>query len=264
MTDAIFRTEDGRFVPTRRAGSPWGDDVLHGGPPAGLLARAIERFIDDPAMQVCRFTIDLFRPVPMAPLTVSTRTVRAGRRIHVVESTLQADGVDVCRATGLLLRVSADSGMQPSPAVAPPAGPEGIASASLGGGQRSAEPRREGFHTAAEVRPAPRTQEGGPATAWIRIPVPLIAGEELTPLVRTVATVDFVNAVGGAHWSGGLGTINVDTTLYLHRPSVGEWIALQAERAFEPTGLGVSAALVFDTNGLVGRATQAVLANRMT
>lgn len=264
MTDAIFLPQDGHFVPTKRAGSPWGDEVLHGGPPAGLLAGAIERFVDDAEMQVCRFTIDLFRPVPMAPLTVSTRTVRAGRRIHVVESTLRAEGVDVCRATGLLLRATTGSGIQPVGAISPPPGPDGIESSVLGAGVRSAGPRRQGFHTTAEIRRVPAMQEGGPAAAWISIPVLMVAGEAITPLVRAAATSDFVNAIGGINRPAEMGTINADTTLYLQRPPRGEWIALQVERSVEATGLGVSAALVFDVDGLVGRATQAVLANRMT
>ena len=264
MTDAVYRPEEGRFVPTKKAGSPWGDDVQHGGPPAGLLARAIERFAGAPDMHVSRLTIDLFRPVPMAPVEVTARTVRAGRRIHVVEATLCADGVDVCRASGLLLRTTTEGGIRAGGAMASPPGPDGIDTSALGAGLRSPGPRREGFHTAVEFRRPPRTEETGPVVAWIRMPMPLVDGETVTPLVRIAATADFVNAIGSSGSSAGMGFINVDSTVYLHRPPAGEWIGMQVERSLEPDGVGVAAALLFDQHGLVGRATQAVLANRMT
>ena len=264
MTDAVYRPEEGRFVPTKKAGSPWGDDVQHGGPPAGLLARAIEQLAAAPDMHVSRLTIDLFRPVPMAPVAVTARTVRAGRRIHVVEATLQAGGVDVCRASGLLLRTTADGGSRAGGGVAPPPRPDGIETHVTGAEPRPPVPRREGFHTAVEFRRLPRTQETGPVVAWIRMPMPLVDGEEMTPLVRIAAIADFVNAIGSGSSPAGMGFINVDSTIYLHRPPTGEWIGMQVERSLEPDGVGVAAALLFDDHGLVGRATQAVLANRMT
>lgn len=228
MTEAVFRREDDRFLPTEQAGSPWGDSVLHGGPPAGLLAREIQRFAAAPEMQVVRLTIDLFRPVPMAPLALSARTARAGRRIHVVDATLSAGGIDVCRASGLLLH-TAETPI-PEESMSAPRGPESIESSSLPGGARPRSEGRQGFHTAIEVR-------------W-------------------VATVsDFVNAMSGAPWAGGARFINTDSTIYLHRMPAGEWIGLQAERSVTPVGVGWASALLFDTKGLVGRATQALLAN---
>jgi len=47
MPDAIFIPEGDTFVPTDLARSPWGPNLLHGGPPAGLLARAIEHAVHD-------------------------------------------------------------------------------------------------------------------------------------------------------------------------------------------------------------------------
>src|SRR5262249_34573641 len=123
-------------------------------------------------------------------------------------------------------------------------------------------PFREGFHTTCEIRRAARRGEGGPAVGWVRMPLPLVAGEELSPLVRLAACCDFVNAIGSGGRNTGFGTINTDCTIYVHRYPVGEWICLQVERAVEPYGLGVSAATLFDLECAIGRAQQAVLANQ--
>jgi len=43
MTPALFIPEGERFIPTELSRGPWTDDAQHGGPPAALLARAVER-----------------------------------------------------------------------------------------------------------------------------------------------------------------------------------------------------------------------------
>ncbi len=264
MTIAALFVQDGdTFVPTEHSGSPWGDTLMHGGPPAGLLARAIERFEPDPEMQVTRLTIDLFRPVPKVPLSLATRSVRAGRRIHVVEAAVSAGGIEVCKATGLLLRRSSIALPINEAAVAMPPNVDGIETSKLARGMQDDRPPRQGFHTTIEARWVTQRAEPGPRIAWLRMPLPLILGEPLSPLVRTAALSDFVNALSGISGGGKLGFINTDTTLYLHRYPEGEWIALEVSRQLEPHGLGVSRANLYDQHGPVGTAVQAVLANTM-
>ncbi|MBI2761713.1 MAG: thioesterase family protein [Chloroflexi bacterium] len=264
MTDAIFIPDGDMFVPTPRAGSPWGAGLLHGGPPAGLLARAIERFAGTPEMQVTRLTVDLFRPVPAQPLRVETRSVRAGNRIHAVEASLFAGDTEVTRASGLLLRTT-DLEISP-PRVEMPPGPEGIETGSMQGGPAWRGPRPEnmpqGFHTTIEVRWAPRADAIGPAFAWIRVPVPFVAGEATSPLVHIASISDFGSAFSGMSTPGGSSYINADITLYLHRLPAGDWIGLQAERRAEPNGLGVASAVLYDADGPVGRTAHAQLANQ--
>ena len=104
MPNAIFRIEGERFVPTEHAESPWSPSGLHGGPAAGLLARAIERTAAAEDLLVTRLTVDLFRQVPNAPLEVTTRVIRQGRRIQATEASIWHEGVEISRASGLLLQ----------------------------------------------------------------------------------------------------------------------------------------------------------------
>jgi hypothetical protein len=263
VTDALFVLEDGLYVPTDRAGSPWSDTTVHGGPPAGLLARGVEQFAASEEMHVARLTIDLFRPVPKQPLELAARTVREGKRIHVVESSLLAGGVEVCRAVGLLLRrqeTGHPGGVDMS--LMPP-GPDGIETASLAGRPDPVRPVRDGFHRQIEVRWVARPGESGPAVAWLRTPVAMVQGEEWTPLERLAALSDFVNPLSGSGARGTVGFINVDSSIHIHRQPRGEWIGMRVERAVEPYGIGVAHAILFDAEGPVGRCTQTALANQM-
>lgn len=268
MNDAIFHREGDTFVPTDLARSPWGPQLLHGGPPAGLLARAVEQATPDPAMHVARLTIDLFRPVPRAPLTVETRVVREGNRIKVMEASLIAGGVEVSRASALLLRqseVELPANVLPTGDIE---GPHGIETTGLSAvfGRRppapsGAEPHG-GFHTTVEARRVSGVPGSGQATAWIRIPVPFIAGEETSPFVRVAATSDFGNALGNIRPSEQVGFINADITLYLHRMPEGEWIGLETRGAAQPHGLGMVETVLHDESGTIGRVVQALIVNR--
>ena len=267
MTDAIFTRDGERFVPTKLAGSPWGPGLLHGGPPAGLLARAVERAAASPDLHVARLTIDLFRPVPMQPLAVETRVLREGRRIQVLEASLVANGVEVSRATGLLLRQT-EVALPPAalPLAAYLQGPEDLAETGLGfvpeGDERPPFRGLPGFHTTVEVRRVAGAMGTGKGTAWIRIPVPFVEGEETTPLVRVAATSDFGNALGHIRPSEEVGFINADITLYLHRVPGGEWICLETSGTAEPHGLGLVESVVHDVHGPLGRVVQALIVNR--
>lgn len=266
---AIFIPEGGRFIPTELAASPWGAQVLHGGPPSGLLARAIEHAHADPEMHVSRITVDLFRPVPRQPLHTTARTVREGRRIAVVEASLFAGETEVSRATALLLRQSeVDLPGEHLPAGATLPGPEGIPTTGLSellaadspaGSPRPQMEGVRGFHTTIEVRRV--DARPGAGTAWIRIPVPFVLGEETTPLVRVAATADFGNALGHIRAGASIGFINADISLYLHRMPVGEWVALQSHGSAQPHGVGIVETIVHDPSGPVGRVVQALLAN---
>jgi acyl-CoA thioesterase len=269
MTDAIFTPDGDFFSPTDLAGSPWGPAVLHGGPPAGLLARAVELSNSEPDMHVSRLTIDLFRPVPKQPLRTTTEVVREGRRIRVVQASLFAGDLEVSRASALFLRQSElelpEAHRVPD---LPHDGPEGLPTGRLFSQPRGGEedriampPQLPGFHTTVEVKRAGGVAGSGYAIAWIRIPVPFIAGEETTPLVRMAATSDFGNALGNIRASERVGFINADITLYLHRPPEGEWICLETQSYAQPHGLGIVESKVYDAGGPVGRVVQALIVN---
>lgn len=276
MPDAVFRRDGDRFIPTRLAASAWGESVLHGGPPCGLLARAIELAAPAPGLHLARLTVDLFRAVPLAPLEVHTEAVRTGRRIVAMRASILAEGVEVSRAHGVLLRPTAPA-TSDAPAHAndandaPPPGPDGIETLTL-----SRRPPSEplppgmppGFHAFVETRwlSAPGDDRPG---AWFRMPWPLVEGEETTPVQRAAALADFGNALAGGAGGHGratggataAGMINTDVTLYMARPPRGEWLCLRLDQLSTRDGLGFVAIEQFDVDGRFGHSVQARLAN---
>lgn len=104
MPNAIFTRDGDRYVPTELARGPWTPQAQHGGAPAALLARIVERRAGGEAMFVARLTIELLRPVPIAPLATRARIVRPGRKVQLVEASLFDGATEVARCTALRIR----------------------------------------------------------------------------------------------------------------------------------------------------------------
>src|ERR1700729_885920 len=103
MAESIFVGDGDLFTPTEHARGPWDPRALHGGAPAALIAAAFERIEPGAKLPFARLSFEFLRPVPMAPLKVSTRVSRPGRRVQALEAELSTEGVTVCRATALRL-----------------------------------------------------------------------------------------------------------------------------------------------------------------
>jgi hypothetical protein len=261
MTDAIFHVEGDRAIPTELARGPWSPDAQHGGPAAALLARALERADPGPASFVARLTIELLRPVPLTPLVVRARTVRPGRKVQWLEATLLANDAEVARATALRLRVDPSLDL-PVPDLGPtPLPPPG---ASEPFGIEFPQAASTGFWQAMELRVAAGSfVEVGEATIWFRLVVPVVAGEDPTPLQRVAAAADFGNGVSAALERGRYLFINPDLTIYLHRDAVGEWVALEARTFAESRGVGLAESAVHDERHRIGRSLQSLLLDRL-
>jgi hypothetical protein len=93
----------------------------------------------------------------------------------------------------------------------------------------------------------------------MRLRLPLLPGQALTPLARLAATADFGNGVGAALPFDRFLFINADLSVHLWRQPRGEWIGLDAETVIEPGGMGLAQSVLHDEDGAVGRAFQTLV-----
>jgi hypothetical protein len=261
--DAVFHPDGARLVPTQLARGPWSAGAQHGGGPAALLARAVESADPGPADFVARMTVELLRPVPLTPLEVKVTTTRPGKKVQWLEATLIAEGVEVAQARALRLR-TADLGLpQVAPEAPPMPGPDDARPFQIVPPLGRDVPDL-GFWTAMELRQVRGAWTvPGPAGVWFRLRVPIVAGEEPSPLQRVAAAADFGNGISAALERGAHLFINPDLTIYLHRMPAGPWIGLDASTAVEPVGIGLAASTLHDEHGAIGRSLQALLIDRL-
>ena len=101
--------------------------------------------------------------------------------------------------------------------------------------------------------------EPGPATVWLRMRQPLVAGEEPTPLQRALVVADVGNGVSATLDFRRFLFINVDLTVQLERMPAGEWICIDAVTLPQPHGVGTTESVLFDREGRIGRGLQTLL-----
>lgn len=264
MAEALFRRDGDFYVPTENAGGPWSPDYLHGGPPTGLLAWALERAAADSGLRLTRLTTDLLRPVPAQPLTIKMETVRAGRRLRVLQADLKADGALVSRATALYLeQVPLDVPEHARFPVDTLPGREGPAltlTQISARGRDVPQLKLPGLHTTAEVHLIDGVRGRGEGRVWMRLPIPVVAGEPCSTTVQAATLSDFGNGIGQLHVADNVGSINADISLYLTRPPSGEWIGFDARARMGDNGNGLVETRLFDDDGPIGRVLQATLA----
>lgn len=260
--EAIFTGQDGRFVATELARGPWDPDAQHGGAPAALLIREFERLAAAEGMQIARVTYELLRPAPLGELVVEAAVSREGRRVQLLEGALRRpDGVEVVRARGLrVLRAAA--GEESTEIEPPPPGPEHGREHEAGDGGFWPPHRPLFAPDGIEIRFVEGVFGRGPATAWFRLRVPIVAGEDPSPLQRLAAAGDFGNGISAVLPWDRYVFINPDLTLYLDRPPAGEWICLKSRTLVPPDGVGLAESVLYDQRGRVGRAVQSLLVAR--
>jgi len=206
--------------------------------------------------QLGRITYEVMRPVPIGPVSVSAEVLRPGRRVEMFGASLaDGEGNEVMRAQGWRLAARELSFDEPPGRPQAPPGPEAAEDRPFADtGQET------GYHTATEYRFLEGAfRELGPATVWMRMRVPLLPGEEPTPLQRVLVVADSGNGVSAAlDWERYL-FINVDLSVHLSRMPEGEWVCLDAVTLPEPNGVGIADTALFDERGAIGRAAQTLL-----
>lgn len=262
---SIFRRDGDRFHPTSFAQGPWHDGSQHGGPMMGLLARAVELHPADKPMQVTRFTVDMMRAAPMAPVSTRVRTLRAGRSVELLEAWLLCGGEECARASAMRFRLHELA--IPESFTRGAARPElpPAADFTFFGESSREQAGADAFWKSVEMRPATGSET---PTVWYRMRVPLVEGEEITPLQRVAAVSDFtytapmvrhVEAQGSLATLAPIVSINPDTTLNLHRPLEGDWVCLDVRVVYDTRGAGSASARLFDQRGAIGYSSQSIL-----
>ena len=224
----------------------------HGGPPAALLARAVDR---DPNKLVARVAFDILKPVPLAPLTVTSNVVRPGKRVELVEAALIHEGAPVMRASAWRVRTTEqplDSNERPNPYPGPEEG-------KAPSGFFSGEVENQYLHSMEWCFIENEFLKPGPSVAWLRMRIPLVDGEETSPLARVVIAADSASGISSeldfSRWL----FINPDLTVVLDRLPEGEWVCLDARTVVPGNGVGLATSRIYDRKGEIGGTAQTLL-----
>jgi hypothetical protein len=243
------------FHATGSTVGPWTPRAQHGGPPAALLTRTVERLpstIEGPS-QIARLTFEILGPVPVGDVRVAAEVVRPGRTVELIESSLSADGRTAIRARVWRMRTED---------LTLPADPAGAGTPPPPLPSRPADFGDDlwGYLHAVEWRfVAGHFEQTGPARVWTRLRVPVVDGEEPSGLQRAVAVADSGNGLSGLLDFTEWWFINTELTVHAYRQPVGEWVYLDARTSMDGGGVGLAQTRLCDERGSFGAGAQALL-----
>ncbi|MBX3485401.1 thioesterase family protein [Phenylobacterium sp.] len=251
--EPFFRKEGDLFLPTRAGIGPWTADSLHGRLIIGLLGAEIERQYRTPEYMPARLTVDMYRLPDLSPVEVVTRVVKDGYRIKVVDAEFISGGQSAGRATCQLLRRTGnalgkvwapDNWDAPKPADMPP--PE----------QRPMGGMWDMRRIAGDFG-----VPGHPRRVWMAEVRDLVEGEPFTPFARVATAADFVSPFANSG-DQGLGYINSDVTIYLHREPVTDWVGFDVTGHGATDGVAIGECRLYDEQGVIGAASCTALAQK--
>jgi hypothetical protein len=253
--EAFFVEDRGVLLPTELCRGPWSPDHQHGGPPAALLARALEGVgLTTEDAQIARMSVEFLRPVPLAPLRVEAQVQRPGRKVELALASLYAGDQEVARATSLKVRrkiLDLPDVDVSSEAFVPPAELSDFVFPFFTGDV--------GYHTAMQVRLARGVFGSGSVAAWFRMRHPLLPGETPSPFQRVMIAADSGNGISVVLEFPRWLFINPDLTVHLFRQPAGEWVLLDSRTLPADTGVGLTDTRLHDEQGLIGRSCQSLL-----
>jgi hypothetical protein len=258
---AVFTRDGDVWHPSVLSRGPWDPRAQHGGAPSALFAHVAESAMAEAGWQLSRLSVELVKPVPVAPLATRVNAAPPTRATARLTIDLLAGEVLVARAHALMLRsqslelpagLPAPSTPRMLPLPADCSEPLRIPGLPLSGVSF--------YETAMTTRAAQGdVSQGGPAAAWFKLAVPLIDGVATSPAMRAAAAADFGNGLSWVLPAERILFSNADLSLHLYRPPAGEWVGLMAETLVDAGGAGIAQSRLYDEQGPIGIAVQTLV-----
>jgi hypothetical protein len=259
VTPTSFFVADGGGVyqPTLLTSGPWDPRLQHAGPPSALLAREIERSLPtETPFHVARVTVEIMKPIPVAPVRVAAVPLRAGRKVQWLTADLTgSDGTLLARASAVCIRQAEIPVPKPGDSNEDPlSSPAESAEFDMHFFQSPVS-----YRTGMDMRVARGTFGSGKISVWMRMRYPLVADEKPSPLQRVMIAADSGNGVSMMLDVRKYMFMNPDLTAYLHRLPVGEWVCLDARTIPQDNGVGLAETRLLDEQGTIGRSMQSLI-----
>jgi len=94
----IHREIDGQGIVTARyrstinAQGAWNSNEQHMAPATGVICAELEQFSPRENMRIGRISLDIYGLIELGEIEIITRTIRAGKTIELIESTMKGKG----------------------------------------------------------------------------------------------------------------------------------------------------------------------------
>jgi hypothetical protein len=246
------------YTSTAATQSPWQLDLQHGGPPAALLTREIEKSVADEPLVVGKVEVDFLGPIPQGRCAVAVDVLRPGRQVRQVQALMsfpEHGDRPVVAARAWLFSIEPGRAPATTRATLVPPLPGPQPQRFFAGLDPS-----WGYGPSIEWRfSTGGFREVGAAQVWTRVRVPLVDDEPTSDLQRMLVVADSTNGISAALPMDRWLSIPPALTVVVRRAPAGEWFMLDAQTSIEAQGTGVAQSTIVDEQGICAHVLQPLL-----
>ncbi|WP_201544031.1 thioesterase family protein [Psychrobacter immobilis] len=241
------------YKPTQHAQGAWNQHEQHMAAATGLLTHELIQFAPQANMRIARISLDILGLIPLDDFVITTRCIRPGKTIELIESVMSSGG-RACisaRAWRLLTQdTSAIAGLEDQNATQHPDElPVWEEMKSWPGG----------FVKSVNLV-ANSARRAGKGMVWITNDTAMVEGEPTNDVVHLLGMVDLANGIvprlglelDDLQWM----FPNTDLQIHMHRIPRGRWLGLEAVQQYGADGIGITSAVLHDVYGPFGRSEQ--------
>lgn len=245
------------YKPTINTQGAWNDQEQHMAPATGVICAELEEFQPREDMQIARISLDILGMIYLDDFTITTKIIRPGRTIELIESKFEAKG-RTCILARTWRVISGDTSEV-----------EGVEDASMpfyenlpnwsgmsiwGGGYIQS--------IAEHIRVVKRRP--GRGQVWLTNKLDMIEGKSTSSFVKLMGMVDTMNGVVERQ-DGKFDYMfpNVDLQIHLYRLPEGSWLGLDVQQQYGKEGIGLTSAVLHDEKGPFGHAEQILTVREM-
>ena len=241
------------YQPTKHAQGAWNDHEQHMAPATGLLTAELKGYMSQGNMRLARISLDILGLIPLDDFTITTRCIRPGKTIELIEAIMSSRGRDaiIARAWRLMTQDTSEiAGLEDQKSIHKP---EELPAWN----EMSGWPG--GFIESVRLVSEPGRRPGK-GMVWMTNDIDMVAGETTDDMVHLLGMADTANGVV-PRLGLGLSKLewmfpNTDLQIHMHREPQGRWLGIEAVQQYGADGIGVTSAVLHDVHGPFGRSEQ--------
>ncbi|MBO6225800.1 MAG: thioesterase family protein [Psychrobacter sp.] len=241
------------YQPTKHAQGAWNEHEQHMAPATGVLTAELNGYAPQDNMRIARISLDILGLIPLDDFTITTRCIRPGKTIELIEAVMSSRGRDaiIARAWRLMTQDTSEiAGIEDQQSAHKP---EDLSAWDGMKGWPGGFIESVRLVTDTQRRP-------GRGMIWITNDVEMVEGVPTDDLVHLLGMVDTANDVV-PRVGLGLSKLewmfpNTDLQIHMHRAPRGRWLGIEAVQQYGDDGIGLTSAILHDTQGPFGRSEQ--------
>ena len=251
-------TQVARYRPSINTQGAWNENEQHMAPATGVICAELEKFRPADQLHIARISLDIFGIIYLDEFQITTRCIRPGKTVELIESIFEAKGRTciVARTWRMITEDTSEvAGLEDYRMPSYESLPSWRGMSVWDGGYI-----RSVAKNIKEVERRP-----GKGKVWLTNDLEMIEGKPTSSFVKLMGMVDTMNGVVVRQENPFSYMFpNVDLQIHLYRLPVGKHLGLEVEQQYGKDGIGLTSAVLHDKEGPFGHAEQILTIRKMT